>query len=251
MFIGRFPFTISVSSINDQWEPLSKVMTIVGGQELDYALTVTRVTSNATAIAATGLMVARADTLFGVNAASGAYAGAAGTTHHATTLSTVTDKYLAQAGVLAKLASGATPGYISGWLSVVLRACSAQIGTREIEIDPGQTNAAPRYYPLGRVPASGADKLRAAIVSNAVKDLEYLFYVRGVNDPDAPGAWVAIGTWTGLTDGASAICTTDASVAAVTPTSYHQLEFALAIRLKAAGSGPAGFLRVIAGLSYP
>ncbi|MEQ1508413.1 MAG: hypothetical protein ABMB14_39650 [Myxococcota bacterium] len=250
MTVGRFPFTSWVTSLNDQWNPVGKEMTIVGGQELDYALTLTRVTSNATAIAATALMAARPDVVFGVNAASGAYAGAQGSTHHVTTLSTVNDKYLAQAGVLTKLASGATPGYISGYLSVVLRACASRIGTREIEVDPNQTNGAPRTYRLGRVPASGADKLRAAIVTNAAKDLEYLFFVRGVNDPDAPGVWVAIGTWAALADGASAICTTDAAVSVVTPSSYHMLEFGFAIRMKLGGSAPAGFVRVIAGLSY-
>ena len=85
---------------------------------------------------------------------------------------------------------------------------------------------------------------------NAVNDVDYLFYARGVNDPDNPGSWVAIGAWATLANGMNAICTTDATVSGVTPANFHLLEFAVALRLKTGGANPAGFLRVAAGLSY-
>jgi hypothetical protein len=239
-----------VPTTQDGWLQLGKPLLITGSKSLDYALTLTQVNGLATAIPATALMVARPEVIFGITAASGSYATATGTTHHTTDTSAVTDKFLAQFGILSKLSSGTTQGYVAGYLSVIHRMCGTSIGSRSIEIEPNQTNGAPKYYLLGRVPASGADKLRAAIVGNAVNDIDYLFYVRGVNDPDNPGSWVAIGTWATFSNGAFGICTTDASVSGVTPANYHLLEFAVALRLKTAGANPAGFLRVSAGLSF-
>jgi hypothetical protein len=223
---------------------------IAGSKALDYALTIRQVTGNAAAIPATALMAARPEVVSSLAAASGTYTSTQTTTHHATDTSLVTDKFLAQAGVLAKLSSGTIQAYIAGELSVVHRACGTRIGVRKIEVISNQTNGAPQFYPLGRVPASGADKLRAALLANTINDIDYQFQVRGVNDPENPGSWTAIGSWTTLANGASATCTTDASVSGVSPGNYHTLEFAVALRLKTAGSGPAGFLSVGAGLSY-
>lgn len=247
--LGRFPFSMVVPSVQDGWMQLGKPMLISGSKSLDYALTLTQLTGLATAIPATALMIARPEVIFGITAASGSYSNTITTTHHATDTSLVTDKFLAQFGIFSKLSAGTTPGYVAGYLSVVHRTCGTSIGSRAIDIEPNQTNGAPKYYLLGRVPASGADKLRAAIVGNAVNDIDYLFYVRGVNDPDNPGSWVAIGTWATFTNGMFGICTTDASVSGVTPANYHLLEFAIALRLKAAGANPGGFLRVSAALS--
>lgn len=248
--LGRFAFSQLVPSTQDGWLQLGKTIQIVGSKSLDFALTLNQVAGLATAIPATALMVARPEVIYGITAASGSYASSAGTTHHTTDTSAVTAKFLGQFGILSKLSSGTTPGYVAGYLSVIHRICGTNIGSREIEIEPNQTNGAPKFYLLGRVPASGGDKLRAALIGNTINDIDYLFYVRGVNDPDNPGSWVAIGTWTTFSNGAFGICTTDASVSGVTPANYHMLEFAIALRLKTGGTGPAGFLRVSAGLSY-
>jgi hypothetical protein len=250
--LGQFPFTISVTSTQEVWQPVSRPIMIVGSKALDYALTIRQLTGGAVAIPATALMTARPEVIGSLAAASGSYANAQATTHHVTDTSGITNSFLAQPGLLAKLSGAGNASYISGVLSVIHRACATPIGSRAIEVDPRLTNAAPQTYPLGRVPASGGDKLRAAIVANAMNKIEYLFYVRGINDPDAPGAWVALNTstWTTIADGSSAICHADASVSSVTPANYHLLEFAIALRLIAAQSGPAGFLRVAAGMSY-
>jgi hypothetical protein len=133
-----------------------------------------------------------------------------------------------------------------------LRACAMPIGQRLIEVSPDQTNGAPSTFLLGRVPASGAANLRAALACNAINDIEYRFFVRGVNDPEEPDTWTALGAgYTALPESTPmAICQSDLSVSGVTPANYHQLEFSLRLRLTGAGSAPAGFVRVSAGLSY-
>ena len=245
--VGRFRFRVAVTSTVDMWEPIGQPLVIVGGHALDYALTISRVEGKVSAIPATALMVAREDTISSLEPATGSRATKQGTTHHVTDLAAVTDKFLALAGVVAKLTNAGQPGYVAGSLSVVLQACGTMFGTRQIEVSPSQSTAQPQFFPIGRVPAAGADKLRAAIVTNAAKDIEYRFHTRAVIDPDAPGDWTPIGSWRPVVDGNSAICTPDASVGKV---DAHQVECALALRAREAGTSPAGFMRVAAGLSY-
>jgi len=247
--VGNFRFRMAVPSTEDMWEPAGQPLIIVGGHALDYALTISRVTSNASAIAATALMVAREDIIVGIEPASGEWSRTQGTTHHVTDLALVKDKFFALPGVLAKLASAGPPGYIAGHLSVILQSCGTMIGMRSIEVSPNQTTPQVQFFPIGRVPASGGDKLRAAIVTNAANDIEYRFHGRGVNDPDAPGSWRPIGTWTPIPNGNSAICTPDTSISDLV-LGNHLIECALALRMKSAGANPTGFLRVAAGLSY-
>jgi hypothetical protein len=246
--VGRFRFRIAVTSAVDMWEPIGQPLVIVGGHALDYALTISRVTGSVSTIAATAMMTAREDMISSVEPAGGTRATAQGTTHHVTDLSAVTDKFLALPGVVARLTNVAQPGYVAGTLSVILQACGTMVGTRSIEVSP-QATSQPQFFPIGRVPAAGADKLRAAIVSNAAKDIEYRFHIRKVIDPDEPGDWTPNGSWAPLKDGNSAICTPDAPVGDVAAGS-HQVELALALRTKASATSPSGFMRVAAGLSY-
>ena len=245
--VGRFRFRIAVTSTVDIWEPISQPAVIVGGHAIDYALTISRVSGNVSAIPATALMAAREDTIASLEPASGTRATKQGTTHHVTDLTTVTDKFLALPGVVARLAAAGQPGYVAGSLSVVLQACGAMVGTRQIEVSPSQSTAQPQFFPIGRVPAAGADKLRAAIVINGAKDLEHRFHARPVIDPEAPGPWSPIGVWTPVADGNSAVCTPDVAVGTL---DAHHLEVALAVRATGGATSPAGFLRVAAGLSY-
>ena len=245
--VGRFRFRTAVTSTVDTWEPIGQPLVIVGGHALDYALTIARVVGNVTAAPATALMAAREDNVASLEPASGARATKQGTTHHVTDLSAVTDKFLALPGVVAKLASGSSHGYVAGTLSVILQSCGTMVGTRSLEVSPGQSNAQPQFFPIGRVPASGADKLRAAIVANGAKGLEFRFHTRAVNDPDDPGTWSPVGAWTPLADGNSAIGTPDAAVGVI---DAHQVELAFAVRAAAGATTPAGFVRVAAGLSY-
>jgi hypothetical protein len=243
-------FRIWVSSSQDLWSGVGDVLQISGGQEIDIAMTIERATGNAVAIPGVASIVARAEVPSLPSAATGSYTGTQGTTHHDFDLSTTTDKYMARVGVLAKLSGGTTDGWVEGTISIVLRRCAVPIGQRSLEVSPDQSTGSPSPSLLGIVPASGADKLRAALVCNAINDVEYLFQVRGMNDPDAPGAWTALGTWTALTNGNSAVCHADVSVSGVTPGSWHLLQYAIALRLKTGGSNPAGFLKVAASQSY-
>jgi hypothetical protein len=87
------------------------------------------------------------------------------------------------------------------------------------------------------------------VIENAT-DLEYRWYVRGVNDPDAPGSWTELGAgWTAITNGNTAVCTADTSVSGVTRSSYHRLDVALAVRLKSGGASPSGAIQATAALS--
>ena len=243
-------FELAVPSTQVVPTMLGKRFLFVGAKDIDFRLTIYRITSNVQAVAAIADMIARGDLVASLNNATGTVASSAAIWHFTYDCTTTTTKFLGQAAVAAQLASGTTAGYVKGRLRGVLRACQNGAGNRMIEIDPNQTNGAPHVYPLGRVPASGADKVRAAIIANAVKDIEVIVYVRGIVDPEAPGSWVAIGTYTALADGASAICIADASMSGVTPASYHELEIGLAVRLKSGGSAPAGFLKALAGVSY-
>jgi hypothetical protein len=85
-----------VPSIQDGWLQLGKPLLISGSKSLDYALTLTQVTGNATAIPATALLVARPEVIASIGAASGSYSNSATTTHHTTDTSLVTDEFLAQ-----------------------------------------------------------------------------------------------------------------------------------------------------------
>jgi hypothetical protein len=58
--VGRFRFRIAVTSTVDIWEPISQPAVIVGGHAIDYALTISRVSGNVSAIPATALMNRRA-----------------------------------------------------------------------------------------------------------------------------------------------------------------------------------------------
>ncbi len=194
-------------------------------------------------------MTARPADITSTAAATGSYATAIGTTHHATDTSGVNNAFFAQPGVWGKLSS-VGDGYISGHLSVIHKSCGQLFGSRQIEIEPTLTNGAPRTYLLGRIPAAGATNLRGSIIGNGLNDIEYQFRVRGVNDPDEPGSWTNVGSMATLSNGAVQICTTDASAAAVTPSDYHMLECGVMFQLQSAGSGPAGFLSVTAGLRY-
>jgi hypothetical protein len=249
-FVGRFRFRVPVQSSSEMWEPIGQPLVIVGGHTLDYAMTIATASDGATAIPATALMAAREDEIAEIRTASGDWSAKMGTTHHVSDLEGAPDRFLAQPGVFARLARDARPGYVAGTLSIVLHACGAMIGTRSIEAAANQTADRPQLFPIGRVPAAGADKLRAAVVANAVNGLEYRFEGRGVNDPDAPSAWRPITRWAFLEDDHSAICVPDAQVDALAPREHHQLEFAIAIRLRAGAENPSGFLRVAAGLSY-
>lgn len=235
------------------WLSLGPSFQIPGGDAVDFALTVQRVTGDAQAIPGTQTAAAIEQNPDAPSAASGSYNATSGsTTHHQTDLSSTTNKMIARGGVIVKLGAGATPGWIEGTLSVMLSACAKNIGTRSIEIPAALATATPSFYILGRVPACNAGSLRAALVSTDANDLQYLFFVRGVNDPDAPGTFVALngGTWTDITDGNTAVCVADLSVSGVTPANYHQLDVMIAIRLKSGGSGPTGIVRVAAAMSY-
>jgi hypothetical protein len=245
--VGRFRYRVAVASTTDTWEPIGQPLVIVGGHALDYALTISRVVGNVAAVPATALMAAREDSIVSVEPASGTRAKAPGTTHHVTDLRSVTDKFLALPGVLARLAAAGSHGYVAGTLSVILQSCGTMIGTRQVEINPAQTVARPQFFPLGRVPASGADRLRAAIVANDAKAVEFRFHTRTLDDPDQPREWMPIGAWAPLADGNSAICTPDTGVGEL---DAHQVEVALAVRAASDDSAPSGFLRVAAGLSY-
>jgi hypothetical protein len=231
--------------------PIGDPFPITGASGVDFSLTLSNVGSNGQAIPAVALIVARPELMDAPAAASGSYGTATGTTHHITDLSGVSNKFMAQAGVFVSLASGTTPTFLTGILRANLVACSRAVGRRAIEVPSNQTYADPTMYLLGRVPASSANNLRAALIMEGSKDIEYRFMVRGVNDPDAPGSWTALGTvYTAFSDGNSATCAADVSVSGVSPSSYHTLEFGLALRMRSGGSSPAGQLRVMATLSY-
>lgn len=246
------PFRIWVASAADVWESLGGVVGIAGATAFDYRLTVSRITGNVRAIPAAQLIEARDDVPGSPTAAGATYATAVGSTHHSTDLTAATDRYLARVGVLANLSGGTTAGYVEGRLAVYVAQCHTVIGQRRIEIPAAQTNGAPTTVVIGRVPAPSADKVRAAVVATDVKDVEYVFAVRGVNDPEAPGSWVVLnaGTYTALVDGNSATCASDKSVSTVVPGNYHDLDVGFRFRTKAAGSNPTGVLRVAAAMSY-
>ncbi|MEZ5333596.1 MAG: hypothetical protein R2991_16535 [Thermoanaerobaculia bacterium] len=252
MVVGRFPFALPVTSSEESWQPLSKPLVIVGGESLDFALTISRATGNAKGIPGAAYLTARPDISGTPSEASGSYSGSQGTTHHAFDLSGTDDEYFAQAGILTKLDGGSTAGFIQGYLSVHLRACAMPIGQRFVEVRGDQTTT-PSTDLLGRVPASGAASLRAALVCNGINDIEYRFFVRGVNDPEEPES-----TWTGLGAGYTAlpestpmaICQSDLSVSGVTPSNFHELDFSIRLKLTGGGSTPTGSVKVSAGLSY-
>lgn len=250
--IGEFPFRAAVLSTTEMWLGLGRSFQIAGADTVDFALTVRRLTGDAEVIPGLQTAAALEQAPDAPSAAGGSWNATSGsTTHHQSDLSTTTDKMLAQAGVLVKL-TGATPGWIEGTLSVQLAACARSVGVRTIEIPAALAASTPSFYLLGRVPACNADALRAAIVATDANDLEYLFFVRGVNDPDAPGSFQALsGSWTTIADGNSATCKADMSLSGVvTTSSFHQLDVMVAVRLKSGGSAPTGIVRVGAAMSY-
>lgn len=248
--VGKFRFRVAANSTVDTWEPIGQPLVIVGGRVLDYALTVSRLTENIEVAPATALMTARDDQIDVVEVASGERAVASGTTHHVTDLAKQTNRFLAQPGVAARLKAPGEPGYVTGTLSVILQSCGTLAGTRAIEVSPNQTNKRPQFFAIGRVPGAGAESLRAAIVSNSVKDVEYRFQARRVDDPDAPGSWVPLGAWKQIEDGHSAVCSSDIPIDGQVADG-HQLECGVAVRARSGGAAaPNGFLRIAAGLSY-
>lgn len=248
LFSEEFDLPIPSTQANVKF--LGPKFALVGAKDVDFLLELYRLTSNGQVVPVVADMIARTDLVSTLNNATGTVGTAAGAWHFVYDCTTTTNKYFGQCGIAGQLASGTTPGYAKGRLTAILRACAAPGGGRQIEVDPNQTFAAPHIYPLGRVPAAGADKVRLALVVNAAKDLEYVILARGVVDPEAPGAWVTIGSFAALSDGASGVCTTDASLSGVTPASYHLLELAVAVRMKSGGSAPAGFVKAVAGVSY-
>jgi hypothetical protein len=252
--VGTFPFSIPVFAGGDMYLPLSPFTGITGGGEYSFATTVTRVTGNATVIPAVQMAAA-------VESAPGAWAvavsntsNAVGTVHTAYSLASVTDRYLARTGVMAKLSGGSTPGFIEGFVSVVLSTCATSAGQRRFEVPPGVSATVPVWLPLGRVPASGASKLRATFVLQSVADLAYLFWVRGVLDPDAPDAWVSLndGTYTNFSPvaGNVAICVGDLSLSGVSPANFQFLDVMASLRMKSGGTLATGMGTVAATVSY-
>ena len=171
--VGKFRFRVVAGSAADTWEPIGQPLVIVGGHVLDYALTVSTLTGGITVAPATALMVAREDQVDAIDVAGGPRATAPGTTHHVTDLTKVGNRFLAQPGVAASRGPVGDDGYATGTLSIILQSCGALVGTRAVEVNPNQTYERPQIYPIGRVPAAGAESLRAAIVYNSVNDLQH------------------------------------------------------------------------------
>ena len=218
---------------------------------MDFVITVTRVTGNARAVPAFAPITATENNWDTPTAATGGYTSTQTSTHNTTDLTTITDKYMGQIGVIANLSTGSTPGTVSGYIDVTLSACMVLIGQRLIEVSGQSDNITPNYYLLGRAPANSASGVRAAVIAEGCKDVEYRMMVRGLNDTNSPSAWTALGAgYTALADGNSATCFPNTSVSGVTPANYHQLEFGIAVRMKSGGSSPAGQVRVAAALSY-
>lgn len=250
-FLFELDFDMYVTGTQDHWKPLGSEVLIVGAAGFDFACTVFRNTGNARVIPGSMLAAARLEGAGAATAAAGAYADSPSTVHNAIDLSATTNMMIAQLGVIGNLSAGSTPAWIAGRLRAEILQCAAMIGRRRIEVPAQADNTNATLSLLGRVSSSSAANLRAGLVIMGAKDIEFRFYVRGVNDPDAPGAWVALGAgFTPITDGNTAVCFADSSVSGVTPASYHQLEFAIAVRMKAGGAAPAGVLTVTAGLSY-
>jgi hypothetical protein len=245
------PFEMFPTSTDNLWKPLGRPVHIVGSSGFDFALTGVRVGGNARAIPAVSLIPARETMPDSPSAATGSYTSSQTTVHTTFSLSSATDKFLAQIGVFCNLSSGATPGYFAGILRADIAQCGLLVGRRKIEVSSLQDVANPSVYIIGRCPASGADKVRGALIIDGAKDIEFRVYARGVNDPDAPGAWVALGAgWTSITDGNTAVCYGDTAVSGVTPSDYHRLELAIFVRLKSGGSNPAGFITASLGMGY-
>ncbi len=247
----ELPFTVQVPGTGTAFVALGDPFPIAGASSVDFALTVSNLGANARAVPALALIVARKEVMSNPTAASGAAATAAGTTHHSSDLSATTDKFLAQAGMIVDVSTGSAPSWVTGMLRATLSSCARVVGVRSIEVPGSLSTSDPTYYVLGRTPAASANKLRASLVMVGSKDVEYRWLVRGVNDPQAPDAWVALGVgYTSFSDGNSATCFADTSVSAVTPGNYHQLDLGLALRKKSGGSAPAGQLRATSALSY-
>jgi hypothetical protein len=184
--------------------------------------------------------------------ATGSYVTASGTTEHLTySLTGTTDRMFAQIGALGDLSGGATPGFVRGRVRAYLSQCSAMLRPVRIAASPQSDATNPSMHILGRVGASGATSVRTGLVIDGAKDIEYRLFGRGVNDPDKPGTWTGLGGgYTSITDGNTATCLGDLALSGLSPSSYHELEIALGLRMKSGGSGPAGFLRVISGVGY-
>ena len=102
-FLCRLGFNVSVTSTTDIFLPLGTPAKITGGAALDFAITVTRVGGNARAVPAVALIAARVENWDPPAAATGGYTSTQITNHNVTDLSAVTDKFLAQIGVIANL----------------------------------------------------------------------------------------------------------------------------------------------------
>jgi len=244
-------FEMTLTSPDDIWRPLGGPVVIAGASGFDLLVTLRTVSGNARVIAAWQPIAARPNAGGTVTAAAGSYTSTVTSTKNTIDTSGVNDKFLAQLGVLGNLTTGTTPAYVTGVLTARVSRCMKMLGERRIQASGSSTNANPDMYLLGRVPAANASELRAALVADGMKDMEYRFFVRGCLDPETPGAWVALNSgYTGFTDGNSAVCHSDTAVSTVIPANWHDLEFAIALRMKSGGTAPSGFLRVLAALSY-
>lgn len=247
----RVPFEIFLQGTNDMFIPLGREFNITGATAVDFAVTVSRVTGTARVVGAVALITARPEEMDAPAQAAGGYTSTQTTTHNTFDLSTVTNKYLAQAGIIGNLSSAGSPAYASGYVDVTVSQCMAMVGQRKIEVTPQLDTTNPTYFVIGRVPANSANEVRAAVIAEGIQNVDYRFVVRGVNDPDAPGAWQALGAgYTTLGAGNSGTCYPDTALSgAITPANFHQLEFGLALKKTATGTAE-GQIRVALTQSY-
>jgi hypothetical protein len=250
--IGTWPFVIRVTSTSAIQVLLSDPFDIPGGQKLVLLVEIDMAGSDAEGRPIVALCEANPRVLDSITAVGTATDVNARFEHD---LSSTTGSYTVRVGMAGNLDSSSTPGELRGRLTAILYANKVDVGERDIEVPPGLTSSPSLFY-LGRIPATGLSKLRAALYGSGftANTVQWELYVRGVNDPASPAnSFVRAKSGGSATAFGSSVnpnvCSDDVTVDNITVADFAWVDVALALTI-GSSSGPTGMLHVKVGGSY-